>query len=184
MTLSIDEIVGIAFRSKGSLIHRGALAHLCRMAQGAPAGTGVEIGVYRGSSLVAWSLARSGMGESIGVDNWSYPDPPNLKEHTEENLKQAGVTATLYDMDSEDAAALIPGPLAFVHIDANHTLAYVRKDIELWAPKLMRGGVIAFHDYGRTRADIQVRQAVDEWQAREPWACLGEVLTTIGFRKP
>jgi len=185
MTLTIDEIIGIAFHGKSSLIHRPALAHLCRMAQGAPDGTGVEIGVYQGSSLIAWALAREGRGEAIGIDDWSYPEPPNLKEKTEHYLNIAGVKAHLLSMTSEEAADTVTGPLAFVHIDGNHTYKYVARDIELWAPKIIKGGVIAFHDYGRNgRSDIQVKQAVDEWQARDSWVGLGEVLTTIGFRKP
>jgi hypothetical protein len=154
------------------------------MAASAPPGLLVEIGVYQGSSLAAMTLTRAGLGECIGVDDWSYPDPPDLKGRTEQTLSNAGVKAQLYSMTSEQAAALIPGPLAFVHIDANHTLDYVRQDIRLWTPKLMSGGIVAFHDYGRNRADIQVKQAVDEWQAVDRWECLGEVLTTIGLKKP
>ncbi len=180
----IDVIVGRAWKAR-ALVHRPALAHLCRMAESAPDGTGVEIGVYAGSSLIAWGLARADRGEAIGVDNWSYTDnTPNLREKCVHNLEIAGVTARLVDADSAVAAMLIPGPLAFVFIDGNHTGPFVKQDIELWAPKLMRGGVIAFHDYGRHRADIQVKEVVDAWQKRDPWQTLGEVLTLIGFMKP
>jgi predicted O-methyltransferase YrrM len=181
--MDIDEIVGVARSFKGALIHREGLVQLCKMARMAPPGVGVEIGVYRGASLIAWALARAGMGEAVGVDDWSYPDPPNLKGHAEGNIARSGCGAALYDMTSEEAARVIEGPLAFVHIDADHRLDAVRRDIELWTPKVMRGGVVAFHDYGRRRDDVQVQQAVDEWQQREPWECLGEALTEIGFRK-
>ena len=181
--MEIDEIVGRAMKAKW-LVHREGLAHLCRMAQSAPDGTGVEIGVYVGSSLIAWALAREGRGEAIGVDNWSYPDPTNLKEHTLHNLELAGVSARLIDLDSAAAAELVPPPVSFVFVDGNHTRDFVDQDIALWAPKIINGGVIAFHDYGRHRADIQVQEAVDAWQRREPWIPLGEELTVIGFMKP
>jgi len=185
MTLpEVGPIVNNVFVGKASLIHREALVHLCRMAQSAPKGLLVELGVYRGSSLAALTLARDGLGESIGVDDWSYPDPPDLLGKTMDTLVHNGVVAELLSMTSEEAAEQVPGPIAFLHIDANHTYEFVKKDIELWTPKVMPGGIVAFHDYGRHRADIQVKQAVDEWQAREPWLMLPEVLTTIGFRKP
>lgn len=182
--MDVDEIVGIAHRGKSALIHRPAMAHLCQLAHSAPSGIGVEIGVYQGASLIALALARAGMGEVIGVDDWSYPDPPNLKEKTERYLQEAEIEATLLSMTSEQAAEIVAGPLAFVHIDGNHTRDYVRQDIELWTPKIMSGGIVAFHDYGRNRNDIQVKEVVDAWQVRDPWVSLGEVMTTIGFRKP
>jgi predicted O-methyltransferase YrrM len=186
--LTIEQIVGIARSYKGALIHRDGLVHLCQLAQAAPDGSAVEIGVYKGSSLIAIALARAGRGPVYGVDDWSHPEPPDLAERAKAALKGAGVDAQLLEMPSAEAARLLPGPLAFVHIDANHTLDFVRADIGLWAPKIMSGGVITFHDYGRQRADIQVKQAVDEWQAHcrakgRGWENLGEVLTTIGFRK-
>jgi len=178
------EIANFVFTGKASLIHRPALAHLCEMARNAPEGMCIEIGVYRGSSLAALAIARKGMGKIIGVDDWSYPDPPNLHDRALDTLNFFGVTVELMSMTSEEAARIVDGPFAFIHIDADHTLKAARQDIALWTPKLMSGGVIAFHDYGRSRDDIQVKQAVDEWQAREPWHLLGEVMTTIGYRKP
>ena len=179
-----EDIANKVFTKKASLIHRPALAHLCDMAMSAPPGVAVELGVYRGSSLAAIALARAGMGDVIGVDDWSYPDPPNLEQFARDTLAWFSAEAHLLSMTSHDAALIVAPPLAFVHIDANHTLEFVREDIEMWTPKIMSGGVIAFHDYGRNRADIQVKQAVDEWQARMPWLALGEVMTTIGFKKP
>ena len=178
-----DEIVEVAFRGKISLIHRPALVHLLTMAQAAPLGNAVELGVYRASSLVMLAMAREGMGECIGVDDWSYPDPPNLEQLALDTINFHHVQVSLMSMTSDEAAAVIPGPLAFVHIDANHTYEFVKRDIANWMPKLMPGGIVAFHDYGAKR-HFGVKQAIDEWQAREPWECLGEVLTTIGFRKP
>jgi predicted O-methyltransferase YrrM len=176
-----DEIVNLVFRGKSSLMHRPALVHLCKMAAMAPAGMLVEIGVYQGSSLAALALAHP--GDCIGVDDWSCDAYPDLRAKTDATLQAAGVDVHLMSMTSAEAARIITGPLAFVHIDANHDYEYIKQDIELWTPKLMSGGIAAFHDYGRRRTPGVIR-AIDEWQAREPWACLGEVLTTIGYRKP
>jgi len=38
--------------------------------------------------------------------------------------------------------------LGLVYIDADHTFEGVRTDIEAYMPKLLPGGIMAFHDYG------------------------------------
>lgn len=200
MTYTIDEIIGIAHRAK-SLMHREELVWLCRLADLAPLGTGVEIGVYCGASLIAWSLMRTGRGASIGVDNWSYQDEyvdrfiikgkehnglriPNLKAVCSENLKVAQVEAVLLDGDSAQLADQVSGELAFILIDGDHTSPAIDKDIAAWTPKLMSGGVAAFHDYGRRKNGCRVTQAVDSWQTAAHWHFLGVVDTMAGYRKP
>ena len=53
--------------------------------------------------------------------------------------KESDFASTLFADESLD----------FVYIDADHREEFVRKDIELWFPKLKKGGVISGHDYGR-----------------------------------
>ena len=48
----------------------------------------------------------------------------------------------------------------FVYIDADHTYESVKKDLELYLPKVKNGGIIGGHDY--TDNWVEVRQAVDE----------------------
>jgi predicted O-methyltransferase YrrM len=184
MTLTIDEIIGTA-RHAHSLMDRDELAWLIKLAQQAPDGPALEVGVYCGASLIAWSLAREGRGESIGVDNWSYLDIANLKDKAAENIAWAKITARLIDADSEHAAPLIADEsLAFCFIDGDHTHDYIIRDIELWTPKVMHGGIIVFHDYARRKNDCWVKPAVDQWIAKTHWPEMGLVKTTHSFRKP
>ena len=44
----------------------------------------------------------------------------------------------------------------FIYIDADHSYDAVKKDIEMWFPKVKRGGYMAFHDYSE-----DVKRAVD-----------------------
>jgi hypothetical protein len=199
-TLSVDEIIGIAHRSK-SLMHREELAWLLNLAQQAPDGTGVEVGVYCGASLIAWSLMRQGRGAAIGVDNWSYQDEyidryvikgmehnglrlDGLRGICEKNLAAAQVEAQLLDGDSVLMAQRVWSDLAFVLIDGDHTSPGIDNDITAWMPKLMSGGIAAFHDYGRRKNGCRVTQAVDNWQAVAHWGKVGQVDTLIGYRKP
>lgn len=48
---------------------------------------------------------------------------------------------------SEDAVDDVPDDLDFVYIDGNHDYEYVKKDIELYYPKVKKGGVIGGHDF-------------------------------------
>lgn len=48
----------------------------------------------------------------------------------------------------------------FLYIDAEHTYESVKKDLELYTPKVKRGGIIGGHDYTDNWAGV--RQAVDE----------------------
>lgn len=49
---------------------------------------------------------------------------------------------------SETAADKIPdGSLDFVFIDAQHDYYSCKRDIELWQPKVKKGGILSGHDY-------------------------------------
>ena len=51
-------------------------------------------------------------------------------------------------LTSEEAAPKIPDEsLDFVYIDANHAYEFVKRDIELWWPKVKQHGILAGHDY-------------------------------------
>ena len=54
--------------------------------------------------------------------------------------------------------------LDFVFIDANHEYEEVKKDIELWYPKVKKGGIFAGHDYSDTWQGVV--KAVNEWSLK------------------
>ena len=62
------------------------------------------------------------------------------------NLSQFEEKIEFIKKKSEDAADDVPGNLDFVYIDGNHTYKFVKKDIELYYPKVKDGGVIGGHD--------------------------------------
>ncbi len=51
-------------------------------------------------------------------------------------------SVTFIRQKSCDAAAKIPDDLDFVYIDGNHNYDYVKRDLELYYPKLNAGGVV------------------------------------------
>lgn len=73
---------------------------------------------------------------------------------------------------SEDAVSLIPDNLDFVYIDGNHDYEFVKKDIELYYPKLKSGGVIGGDDFNASF--LGVCKAVVEFVNKNKLKLCGE----------
>jgi predicted O-methyltransferase YrrM len=136
----------------------------------------VEIGVYRGRSLlpVAALFKRRGEGVAIGVDPYTFTA---AEQHDTDLFPEAaaqGVTDWNRAMDwdglyaevmtrihavglephcrlvratsTEAANQFAPGSIDIVHIDGNHDRAAVRLDVETYLPKVRPGGFILLDD--------------------------------------
>jgi predicted O-methyltransferase YrrM len=66
-------------------------------------------------------------------------------------------------MTSEDAVGFVPNDLDMVYIDGNHAYDYVKKDIELYYPKVKTGGIIGGHDIDGNLHGVNVQRAVYEF---------------------
>lgn len=100
----------------------------------------VEIGVWRG--MTSERLLRSfPCLLLLSVDIKPRPLVRPL-------LKQFGWRSVLWQMTSEKAASRYGGTLDFAFIDADHSYEACKEDLELWAPKVRAGGIVAGHDYG------------------------------------
>lgn len=65
---------------------------------------------------------------------------------------------------SDEAVHDIDDDYDLIFIDGNHSYDYVKKDIELFYPKLKKGGTLAGHDYKRPNNEHEgVTQAVNEF---------------------
>jgi len=65
---------------------------------------------------------------------------------------------------AEAAAGFEDASLDWVYVDGNHLYEYVRTDLELFAPKVRPGGLLAGDDYGAAGWwDDGVRRAVDRF---------------------
>lgn len=101
----------------------------------------VEIGVDRGGSIKTWFEAFSpdviigienGTADQVFVPNCRIvrgdSQDPRILEHVKSVLGERQID--------------------FLFIDGDHTYKAVKKDFELYAPLVRRGGMIAFHDIG------------------------------------
>lgn len=73
---------------------------------------------------------------------------------------------------SEEAVSLIPNNLDFIYIDGNHDYEFVKKDIELYYPKVKSGGVIGGDDFNISF--LGVCEAVMEFVKRNNLKLYGE----------
>lgn len=120
----------------------------------------VEIGcLFGGLTWYGAQIAKDNFGSWVSCDSWSgdSPDLPSdwdwadIKKGFDLNMRDSNLDdfVEVRHMKSEEAALLEQNEsLDLVFIDADHTYEGCKKDIDLWWPKLKKGGVMLGHDYG------------------------------------
>ena len=149
--------------------------------------TGVEIGASYGMNAISM-LKNLDIAKLYLVDPYEVYDELEKVRGTQiqefhddtyrlmvENLRPYMNRVEIIKEYSENAADKIENELDFVYIDGNHSYEYVKKDLELYYPKVKKGGLVAGHDYNepefvnddgskKTECEINhVRKAVDEF---------------------
>jgi MMP 1-O-methyltransferase len=150
--------------------------HLYRLARAAaPSAPCLEIGSYCGRSTVCLGLACRDAGQVlIAIDHHrgseeqqpgeEYFDPAlfdpasgqvDTLRRFRNTLARAGLEGTVVPVvcRSELAARAWTGPLSLLFVDGGHAPQTVQADYEAWAPRLVPGGFLAFHDVFPNPAD-------------------------------
>ena len=118
----------------------------------------VEVGTGYGRSAVLMSLTGK---KVITIDNYKDYQSPNSPEFLEDELKDFPITF-LNGESVEIAETFADEIIDFLFLDGDHEYESVKKDIEVWLPKVEKGGMVCFHDYNSWKG---VTQAVDEVMA-------------------
>lgn len=133
-----------------------------------------ELGVAEGYNSA--DLLDNGIEKLYMVDAWeTLPqrgDGGFPKDWHESNLaaalkrvsKHGDKAVILRGYTNVMAKEVEDNSLGLVYIDADHSYAGCRNDVLAWWPKLVKGGIMAFHDYEMRQ--YGVKEAVQEW-ARE-----------------
>ena len=121
--------------------------------------TGVEIGVANGVNARA-ILENLDIARLYLIDPWAnyggmeYRGVYQNDELAQQEERSAQKVIEQYKHKiivlkalSEDAADNVENELDFVYIDGNHRHKYVKRDIELYYPKVRVGGMLAGHDF-------------------------------------
>ena len=158
-----------------SIIGHANLIAMAQLAQTAPIGAFVEVGVYRGGSAQALYNIAQATNRALhlfdtftGTPVADFDQGDKHQVDTEfavnsvdfECLRAAMPNAVFHigtypDTDPGDAAL---GPLAFVHCDCDQYASY-RAVIDLMCPRIIPSGILLFDDYPYL---LGARRAVEE----------------------
>jgi MMP 1-O-methyltransferase len=121
-----------------------ALYELARACTGR--GVIVEIGSWKGKSTICLGLG-SRAGKSVRI---FAVDPHADYRHGEfkENIDRAGIADLVTPVKgfSQDVVDGFDEPIELLFVDGSHEEDDVREDFEKWVPKVVEGGIVAFHD--------------------------------------
>jgi hypothetical protein len=131
----------------------------------------IEIGVYKGRSFFPQALAQRRIGGVVfGIDPYMKecarekdltPQMKTLVDNIVDSWDtvktyalnlgwilswKLGNNAVLIRETSEAAAKYLPGDAGLLHIDGNHDIEFVEKDIALYLPKIKSGGLVVMDD--------------------------------------
>jgi predicted O-methyltransferase YrrM len=156
----IDSVSGwLTTAEQTALLHLPALVdHL--------EGEIVEIGAFKGKSTVALGLGSKWISERKRtiftidpfISNGNYIYNFNQFQNNILNFRLANYVSPIKKF-SQEAIQDCPESISALFVDGDHSNLGVKRDIELFAPRVVQGGFIAFHDY-TVYADV--KRAVDE----------------------
>jgi len=117
----------------------------------------IEIGSWKGRSTICFGMGvRDGNGATIYAIDPHKGSSEHIKRFGKidtykeflNNINTAGIEKFVVPIKatSEEAAKDFNKQANFILVDGAHEYGYVKKDYDLWFPKLVNGGIIAFHD--------------------------------------
>ena len=146
------------------------LAYLLDLVKREEPMTILEIGTWLGGTLWAWGQAAPEDAFLISVD----------RDQSQRRMGRGGQTLVMIEGDSQDsrtrdrvADAAAPDGVDFLFIDADHRLAGVTRDHDLYAPLVRPGGIVAFHDVAMTNPEHVVPE--ERVEVYDLWVHLASV---------
>ena len=135
----------------------------------------VEIGAWKGKSAVymAEEILRSNkkiefytidsfIGEGGGYDQDQDTINNTIFETYKKNIAPVSKFIQTIKQNSKDAyVEFDDNSIDFLFIDGDHNYEGIKSDLNLWYPKIKKGGIIAGHDYNEPSCGV--KQAVDEF---------------------
>jgi MMP 1-O-methyltransferase len=162
------DLLYAAQRAKGFMPHAEGLALFETAVEYGPRGPICEIGTYCGKSAVYLGAAARQAGSVVfTVDHhrgseeiqpgWAHHDPTLVDPRFGKMDSLPVFRATIASAGLEDEVIAVVGrservaglwrtPLAMLFIDGGHSEEPVTEDYEGWAPHVIQGGALVFHD--------------------------------------
>ena len=146
-----DRIEGLLEEKEGELLYN--IAKDCRVEKGVI----VEIGSFKGRSTICLGKGSKGGNQAriyaidphMGTSVHKFFKIPQTYDEFKKNIKIAGIDDVVFPIfkTSKEAAKIFHEPIEFLFIDGNHEYENVKLDFLSWYPKVIYGGIIAFHDH-------------------------------------
>lgn len=142
-----------------------------------PNGYVVEIGVASGCFTKQILATYKSLSKLVIIDSWQfqeegYNDPCNLDQATQDE-RYRQIQADLIGeprveivraWSNEAVSRFKDNSIDLLYLDANHSYDACKQDLELWFPKIKKGGIFAGHDYcAGDGVGHGVKKAVDEF---------------------
>jgi predicted O-methyltransferase YrrM len=145
-----------AIREHAALQRTWELASLVAAVRRLRPHTVLELGTHRGGTLFCWAAVAAPDARLVSVDLPNEREGMGMREEDRARFSaflRPGQTLECLRADSQlpatrdrVLAALGGRPVDFLWIDADHRLAGVTRDWELYGPLVRPGGLVAFHD--------------------------------------
>ncbi|WP_263263441.1 class I SAM-dependent methyltransferase [Pseudomonas sp. RIT-PI-S] len=140
--------------------HVRLLGYLCLLIEQVP-GDVVEIGVWKGKSLVLMNEICNHQRRVIGIDPFVLPNQfEELCHYKTELFPDAHILRGYSELCAERFYSF-SSEIALLHIDGGHEGRNVLLDFLLYAPKVVSGGFVVFDDYRDFEHSPEVGPAVD-----------------------
>jgi hypothetical protein len=140
--------------------HVRLLGYLACLIEEVP-GDVVEIGVWKGKSLMLMNEVCNRERRVIGIDPLELPNQFEEFSHYQKTFfPDAHILRGYSEMCAERFYALSP-KVALLHIDGGHSGRNVILDFLLYSPSVVQGGFIVFDDYGDLLHSPEVGPTVD-----------------------
>ncbi len=123
----------------------------------------VEIGIQfgRSTSVICEFQKDRPLVNVVAVDNWS--EGIEAREHFFKQKEKHNWDLTVLSMDSVKAVEHIgERKIDLLHIDGDHSFDGVMTDCKTWIPKVRKGGIVCFDDYGHPTLP-SVKKAVQQY---------------------
>ena len=137
----------------------------------------VNIGIFRGATMYC---LRAGAPKArlVGIDI-QYPQGEKLDPR---------MKAQIIVGDSGKVCRKFNEPVHMLFVDGDHSYEAVKADIHGWTPKVVPGGIVAFHDF-KTEPKVAkkhagVKKAILEWEAEAHWLLLTPVGSLRAYKRP
>lgn len=162
------------------LITGNELQFLVDVAETAPLGSVVDLGTFQGRSAAAL-CGTVGHHRVVTIDNWVMQHHGvNNQKLARENLKKMLFTPRFVTGLSWEIPPEVD-QVAMIFIDTDHRDFILRKELKVWLPLLVEGGIVAMHDY-RSMAWPTLTLLIDQQFIEPEWHRIGVVEMLIAFR--